>query len=118
MDLQDPVRAIGRLDDHLKSVRVARQAALDIAAERELERHRPRRVYDSGWYRHEPGDPLPDIESFMISSSSEPPSSHDHRSAVTGNGIGAAALDKGRDAGSRAAYLGGTKGHDSDRERS
>ena len=66
MDLQDPVRKLGRLDEHLKSVQEAQQAALDIAEEREQERNTPRRVYDSGWYQHNPGDPLPDIETFRI----------------------------------------------------
>ncbi len=29
-------------------------------------KHAPRVVFDSGWYDHNPGDPLPDIETFRV----------------------------------------------------
>jgi len=32
-------------------------------------KHSPLVVFDSGWYEHRPGDPLPPIESFRIAPS-------------------------------------------------
>lgn len=39
----------------------------DIGRERASARE-GRVIFDSGWYEHRPGDPLPPIESFRISS--------------------------------------------------